>query len=60
MRYAKKIWMRCVPLVDSYRERLKGKKVGIILCGSNIDVGGYAKQMQQGELAIANGIFEGI
>jgi threonine dehydratase len=46
--------------LDSYRERLKGKKVGIILCGSNIDVGGYAKQMQQGELAIANGIFEGI
>lgn len=46
--------------LDNYRERLKGKKVGIILCGSNIDAAGYAKQMQQGELAIANGIFEGI
>jgi threonine dehydratase len=44
--------------LDAYSERLKGKKVGIILCGSNIDAEGYAKQMQQGQAAVANGIFK--
>ena len=30
----------CGPL----RERLAGKRVGVILCGSNIDLGAFARQ----------------
>ncbi|MCB0209125.1 MAG: threonine/serine dehydratase [Anaerolineae bacterium] len=33
----------CGPLL----ERLRGKRVGVIVCGSNIDVVGFANQLQQ-------------
>ena len=38
------------------RERLSGKRVGLIICGSNIDSGGFCKLLHRGERAIADGV----
>lgn len=38
------------------RARLSGKRVGLIICGSNIDSDGFCKLLKRGEQAIADGV----
>lgn len=40
-------------LLSPLRDRLKGKRVGLIVCGANIDAAGYLKLMQRGHDKIA-------
>lgn len=40
-------------LLSPLRDRLKGKKVGLIICGANIDAAGYLKLMERGRDKIA-------
>ena len=38
------------------RERLKDKRVGFVICGSNIDRPGFSALLERGEHALANGV----
>ncbi len=40
-------------LLSPLRDRLKGKRVGLIVCGANIDAAGYLQLMQRGHDKIA-------
>lgn len=40
-----------------FADRLANKKVGIILCGSNIDADSYSELMKQGEQSVQENIF---
>ncbi|MFN7974607.1 MAG: threonine/serine dehydratase [Acidobacteriota bacterium] len=42
-------------LVGPLRERLRGKKVGIIVCGANIDAGSFARYVGEGAALAASG-----
>ncbi|MBW7836969.1 MAG: threonine/serine dehydratase [Sphingomonadales bacterium] len=43
-------------LLGPLRQRLQGKTVALILCGSNIDAPGYARFLAQGTQALADGV----
>lgn len=42
--------------MTKFKDRLKEKRVGIILCGSNIDAQGHADLMRRGEAAFNKGV----
>jgi len=35
-------------ILGPLRERLKGKRIGLIICGSNIDAARYAELLERG------------
>ena len=37
--------MALTALMAPLRERLDGQRVGVVVCGANIDAEGYAKQL---------------
>ena len=41
-------------ILSPLRDRLKGKRTGLIVCGANIDAAGYLQLMQRGHNKIAN------
>ncbi len=44
--------------MTKFKDRIKSKRVGIILCGSNIDAEGHADLMKRGKTAFENGVLD--